>query len=123
MQILNSRESNGKRCDDMVENKYFCQNCGAEITSTDTVCPNCRKNLKDMGRRIEVIVTETIGLSDEVKVGLTKEQIGIIEKVLKTIKKELAKKKIESITFGFPQIISITIKDKKVEAENSKEKS
>jgi predicted ATP-dependent serine protease len=111
-------KSNTKRGDDMVENKYFCQNCGAEIASTVTVCPNCGKNLKDVGRRIEVTVTETIGLSDEVKVGLTKEQISTIEKVLKAVKKELAKMEIESVTLGFPPV-SITIKRK---AKQSKEK-
>jgi len=94
------------------ENKYYCQNCGARIKPTDTVCPKCGKNLKEVGRRVEVTITETIGLSDRVEVELTKEQKSIVKKVYQAIKNEFAKKEIESITFNFG-IISFTIKKKK----------
>lgn len=97
----------------MEETKHYCQNCGAKIKSTDAVCSNCGKNLKEVGRRIVVTVVETFKLSDEVEAKLTKKQISIIKKVFQTIKNELAKKEIESITFGFPQFVSITIKNKK----------
>jgi len=93
-----------------MESKYYCQNCGAQIKSTDMVCPKCGKNLKEVGRRVEVTVTETIGLSDRVE--LTKKQKSIIEKVYKAIKNELVKKEIESVTFNFG-VISFTIKNKK----------
>jgi len=106
----------------MVENKYYCQNCNAEIKSTDTVCPKCGKNLKEVGRRVLVTVEDTLTLSDEVEVKLTKEQLNIIQKVYQALKNELAKKEIESITIGFPQLISIKIKNKKeVEIKQSKE--
>jgi uncharacterized Zn finger protein (UPF0148 family) len=94
-----------------MENKYYCQNCGAQIKSTDTVCPKCGKNLKEVGRRVEVTVTETIGLSDKVEAELTKKQKSIVEKVYQKIKNELAKKEIESVTFNFG-VISFTIKNK-----------
>lgn len=92
--------------------KYYCQNCGSEIKPTDTICPKCGKNLSEVGRTIEVTITETLAISDSVETKLTKEQQDIVKKVLKAIKKELAKKEIDSITFGFPQLISVKIKNK-----------
>jgi uncharacterized Zn finger protein (UPF0148 family) len=100
------------------EAKYYCNNCNAEIKSTDTVCPKCGKNLKKVGRRIEVSFTETIGVSAKVQVGLSKKQKNILKKVYQAIKKELAKKEIESITINFG-IISFKIKNKK-EKKNEK---
>jgi hypothetical protein len=75
------------------------------------VCPKCGKNLSEVGRRIEVTITETIGLSASVETKLTKEQISVIKKVFRAIKRELAKKEIESITFNFG-VVSFTIKNK-----------
>jgi NMD protein affecting ribosome stability and mRNA decay len=94
----------------MGETKYYCQNCGAQIKPTDTVCPKCGKNLSEVGRRIEVTITQTIGLSDSVERELTKEQISLIKKVFGAIKRELAKK--EMTVSIYPDHISFTIKDK-----------
>jgi RNA polymerase subunit RPABC4/transcription elongation factor Spt4 len=68
----------------MPENKYYCQNCGAEIKSTDTMCPKCGKNLSEVGKKVLVTVTDTISLSDEVKVSQTPEQrtLGADKKIL-----------------------------------------
>lgn len=97
----------------MSEHKHYCQNCGSQIKPTDEVCPKCGKKLSEVGRRIEVTVTGTMGLSAEVKAQLTKQQIGIIEKVRKAVKKQLASKQIEFITISFPQRISAEIKNRK----------
>jgi RNA polymerase subunit RPABC4/transcription elongation factor Spt4 len=97
----------------MSEHKYYCRNCGSEIKPTDTVCPKCGKKLSEVGRNIVVTLTETIAISDEVKAQLTKEQIGIIEKVRKVVKKQLASKQIESITINFRQRVSAEIKIRK----------
>jgi hypothetical protein len=43
---------------------YYCQNCGAQIKSTDVICPKCGKNLSEVGRRIQLTVVEAINLSD-----------------------------------------------------------
>ena len=96
----------------MSESKYYCQNCGSKIKPTDTVCPKCGKNLSEVGKRIERIFTETFTTSEIIEIEVTKEQQSIIQKVLKAIKKELDKKEIDSITFGFPQLISVKIKNK-----------
>jgi Zn finger protein HypA/HybF involved in hydrogenase expression len=98
----------------MSEHKYYCRNCEAEIKPTDTVCPKCGKKLSEVGRNIVVNLTETIGVSDSVKTELTKEQKSIIKKVLEAIKRELAKKEVESITINFG-VISFTIKNKKTQ--------
>jgi len=106
------------------EAKYYCKNCNARIESTDTVCPHCGKNLKEVGRKVEVFFTASVIASAEFTVKLTKKQKSIIKKVYQVIKNELAKKEIESITFGFPQLVSVTIKNKKdTEDKQSKEKS
>jgi len=98
----------------MEENEYYCQNCGAEIKSTDVTCPSCGKNLKEVGRKVEVTVTDTIGVSDVVEVEkLSPEQRKILERIYRAVKDYLASKEIESITIGFPQLISIKIKSKK----------
>ena len=110
--LIKVGESNSKRGDDM-EKKYLCQNCGAEITSTDTVCPKCGKNLKEVGRKVLVTVTETISLSDAVKVEkLSPEQKSLIERFYQRVKDFANSKEIESITIdlGF---IRVVIKGKK----------
>jgi hypothetical protein len=95
------------------ESKYYCQNCGQQIKPTDTVCPRCGENLSKVGRKIEVTITETIAVSNEVKAQLTKGQICIIEKVRKTIKNQLASKEIESNTIRFSQRFSAEIKNRR----------
>ena len=68
---------------DMGEAKYYCQNCDAQIASTDTMCPKCGKNLKEVGRRIKVTIVENITLSDSVETSLIIRPIPEIEKSLK----------------------------------------
>jgi hypothetical protein len=46
---------------------------------------------------------------------LTKQQQNIIDKVFKPLKDKLDKAEIESVTLGFPQLISIKITKKKKE--------
>lgn len=93
--------------------EYYCQNCGSEIKPSDTVCPKCGKNLSDVGKRIVVTLTETLTFSDSVETKLTKEQQNIIKKFYKAFKKELAKAEIESVEFGFPQLVNVKIVPKK----------
>jgi RNA polymerase subunit RPABC4/transcription elongation factor Spt4 len=101
-----------------VPNKYYCHNCNAEVKPTDRICPKCGKDLREIGRNIVVSVSETMSISGfTVGAELSKEQVNIIKKVFKAIKGELAKKKIESITFGFPQLISVKIIDKDSESK------
>jgi predicted amidophosphoribosyltransferase len=98
----------------MSEVKYYCQNCGAEIKAIDTICPSCGKNLSEVGKRIEVnIIEKSI---ETVQPKLTKEQLSIIEKVFKALKDEFDKAEIESVTLGFPQLISVKIVKKKRES-------
>jgi predicted amidophosphoribosyltransferase len=95
-----------------MEEGYYCQKCGAEIKSTDTICPKCGSNLKEVGRRIELHITETIGVSARFEKKLTKEQSSILKKVYRALKRELAKK--ELVFSIYPDgHISFTIKNKK----------
>jgi len=95
-----------------MSSRYYCQKCGHQVKPTDTICPNCGADLSKVGRRIEVTITETLGVSVGVETELTKKQINIIKKISKAIKRELAKREIDSITIGFPQLISVKIKKK-----------
>jgi hypothetical protein len=65
------------------EHKYYCQNCGSQIRPTDTICPNCGRNLSEVGRRIEVTIVDSIILSDSVETSLIINPIPEIEKSLK----------------------------------------
>ena len=65
------------------EHKYYCLNCGSQIKSTDTVCPNCGKKLSEVGRRIQVTVVESITLSDSVETSFIINPIPEIDKSLK----------------------------------------
>jgi len=67
----------------VVNLKYYCQNCGAQIRSTDTICPKCGKDLKVVGRRIVLSIVESITLSDSVEDSLIINPIPEIEKSLK----------------------------------------
>lgn len=91
------------------EAKYYCNKCSAEIKPTDKKCPNCGSDLTEVGRRIELTITETLMLSNEVKVELSKEQLNIIDRVWNAIKDF----EVDSITIGFPIGFSVTLKKKK----------
>jgi len=65
------------------EHKYYCQNCGSQISPTDVVCPKCGKKLSEVGKRIEVTIVESITLSDSVETSLIINPIPEIEKSLK----------------------------------------
>ena len=62
--------------------KYYCQNCGSQLNSTDLICPKCGKNLSEVGRRIEVTVAESITFSDSIETSLIINPIPEIEKSL-----------------------------------------
>jgi tRNA G26 N,N-dimethylase Trm1 len=112
-EILN-QQSNRRQTRGSKMSEYYCNNCGKQIKPTDTTCPHCGKNLSEVGRRIVATFTETIGISDSVKKELTKKQINAIEKLIRAIKREIAKVEIESVTFNFG-VISVTLKKKKRE--------
>ena len=90
----------------------YCKKCGAPIDPTDEKCPNGHV-LKDVGRHYVVVAEEKIEASADLKAVFTVKQLNIIERVYRVIKDKLASKEIESITFGFPQLISIKIINKK----------
>lgn len=48
----------------MSETEYRCNNCGALVKPTDTMCPKCGKNLSEVGRNIKKTFVEVIGLAD-----------------------------------------------------------
>lgn len=45
------------------ETEYYCQNCGAQIKPTDTICPKCGKKISEVGKRIEKTFHESVGVS------------------------------------------------------------
>lgn len=63
--------------------KYYCKSCDSQIKPTDTVCPKCGRKLSEVGRRIEVTLTESIALSDSIETSLIINPIPEIEKSLK----------------------------------------
>lgn len=46
----------------MPSNKFSCHNCKSEVKPTDTICPNCGKDLREVGRDIEQSLIDTMSL-------------------------------------------------------------
>jgi DNA-directed RNA polymerase subunit RPC12/RpoP len=49
------------------ETEYYCNNCGAQIKPTDTICPKCGKKISEVGKNIRKTVIEVLGLADSAK--------------------------------------------------------
>ena len=49
------------------ETEYYCQNCGAQIKPTDTICPKCGKKISEVGKNIRKTFIEVLGLADSAK--------------------------------------------------------
>lgn len=50
----------------------ICKNCGEKVSETDKFCPNCKKDLSEVGRHISLTLTDSISISDYLK--LSKEE-------------------------------------------------
>ncbi len=87
----------------MTNVKYTCNNCGSEVKPSDTICLSCGKNFSEVGRHIEVTLTESLGFSESLDIKLTKEQMSFLAKVQKIAKKKL-KNAGFTMSFSFPQI-------------------
>lgn len=48
----------------MSETEYYCNNCGSRIKPTDTTCPNCGKNINEVGKAVKKTFGEVLGLAD-----------------------------------------------------------
>lgn len=44
-----------------------CRNCGQRVTETDKFCPNCKKDLSEAGRHIALTLTDSMRISDYLK--------------------------------------------------------
>ena len=64
------------------EAQYYCQNCGAQVKSSDTVCPKCGKNLNEVGKKIKSTHGEGWGLSQSLR-AKNKDSRGKVIKELK----------------------------------------
>ena len=49
------------------ETEYYCNNCGAQIKPTDTICPKCGKKISEVGKNIRKTFNEVLGLVDSAK--------------------------------------------------------
>ena len=45
----------------------YCKNCGQRVSETDKFCPKCKKNLSKVGRHITLTLTDSIRVSDYLK--------------------------------------------------------
>lgn len=74
------------------EAKHYCQNCGAQIKSTDTICPMCGKNLSKVGKRTEVTFTGVAGevvLSSFEVPKLNRKQRKILDSIFQGVSNQL----------------------------------
>ncbi len=45
----------------------LCKNCGKKVSERDKFCPNCKKDLSEVGRHISLTLSESITISDYLK--------------------------------------------------------
>jgi RNA polymerase subunit RPABC4/transcription elongation factor Spt4 len=86
---------------------YYCNKCGFNIGPDDKVCPNCRANLSEVGRKITVVIEETIRLSSEVTAELTPAEKNFLDRFYDWLRKNWT---IEQIEVGFPSGVKIVFK-------------
>ena len=54
----------------------LCGNCGQRVSEKDIICLNCKKNLSEVGRNISLSISDSIKVSDYIKLS-KKERKGI----------------------------------------------
>ncbi len=54
----------------------LCRNCGKGVSERDKFCPNCKKDLSEVGRNISLTLSESITISDYLKLS-KKEREGV----------------------------------------------
>ena len=86
----------------MSEVRYFCSKCGYEVKDIDTTCPNCKGVLSEVGRNITVVLTESVGITESLSVGLTKAEQATLKRIFSWLKQRVGEMEFESVELGFP---------------------
>jgi len=81
--------------------------CGAHISPDDKVCPSCGADLSHVGRKIVVVVQETIGFSDEATAKLTPEEKTFLERFYNWLRENWT---LSTIEIGFPSGVKFVFK-------------
>lgn len=86
---------------------YSCGKCGANITPDDRVCPKCGANLSQVGRKIVVVLEQSMQISAEVTAKLTPEERNFLNRFLDWLGKNWT---ISTIELGFPSGVKFVFK-------------
>lgn len=86
---------------------YSCGKCGANLTPDDRVCPKCAANLSQVGRKIVVVLEESMRISAEVTAELTPEEKNFLNRFLDWLRKNWT---LSTIELGFPSGVKLLFK-------------
>jgi len=91
---------------------YSCRKCGCEVNATDAICPSCKADLKEVGRNIELIMTETLSIGDSVGAQLTKAEEQTLKRLWTWLKAHWPLE-LSAIAVTFPSGYTVTFIFKK----------
>jgi len=86
---------------------YSCRKCGTNLKPDDKICPGCGADLSQVGRRIEVVLGESMRISDEVTVQLRREERDFLDRFVDWLRKNWT---LSEIQIGFPSGVTLVIK-------------
>lgn len=89
------------------EVKVYCQKCDGEISENDTICPHCACSLKEIGRRFEVSLQDTIGISSSLSLALTKSEQRTVINIWKWLAERISELELSEVEVGFPSGIKV----------------
>ena len=83
------------------EAKFYCRKCNGEISENDTVCSNCGCSIKETGRHIEILIQDSIGLSDSLALALTKSEQRTVIKIWKWLAERISEFEVSEVDIGY----------------------
>jgi RNA polymerase subunit RPABC4/transcription elongation factor Spt4 len=86
---------------------YSCSKCGANLTPDEKVCPNCAADLSQVGRKIIVVIEESMCISAEVTAELTQEEKNFLYRFLDWLRENWT---LSTIEVGFPSGVKLVFK-------------
>lgn len=109
-EVPKKRTKGGPKMDDV---KIYCRKCGCEVNDTDNICPNCKSDLRSVGRNMTVLVTDTLSISDSVSITLTKAEQNTLKKIESWLKRNIGKFELSEVVVGFPSGVKVTFTKRK----------
>lgn len=99
---------------------YYCGKCGANVRPDDKVCPNCGAELSQVGRKIVVVIEETIGLGAEVTAKLTPEEKNFLNRFYDWLRREKKNWALTQVELGLPSGVKFVFERRRQQEEKQR---